>query len=229
VAAALSLAIVVAIGALVPGSTARAQQPAPPRPGSAEALWLAARTTARGDSAVALYRRLAERFPRHGLGRAAQVEIADFHYARGDYAAALAEYRRVRGPEASRARFHEALCRYALGETAPARQALRGILRRRNDAWHWSASLLLAQTWDADRRASEALAAYRRLLDLPPGPAQPAALLGAARAAERAEESNEAAKYIERLRARYPNSPEAAEAASMPVVPSGDAVRDPAR
>ena len=61
----------------------------------------------------------------------------------------------------------------------------------------------------------EALTAYRRLLDLPPGPAQPAALLGAARVAERTKEHKESLEYLNALLKRYPNAPEAAESRDL--------------
>lgn len=188
--------------------------PPPPRPGTPAALWLEAHHAVRGDEAAASYRTLAERYPRHPLGEGALCELADYQYARGEYDAARMLYRRVRGSEARRARFGEALATFALGDPAQAREQARALLRERNDPMTWRAALLVAQSWEAERRVPETLAAYRRLLELPAGAGQPTALLGAARAAERAGEQEEAARYLLALRERYPESSEAAEARS---------------
>src|SRR5207247_5792569 len=102
---------------------------------------------------------------------------ADYHYARGDYPTARAEYARVRGPETRGARLGAAMCSYALGDPRRARAEARALFHRRDDPITWLASLLVAQCWESEGRLPDALAAYRRLLDLPPGPAQPAALL----------------------------------------------------
>ena len=189
--------------------------PTPPKPGSPAALWIDAQTTVGGDSAVARYSRLASRFARQPMGEAALFELAEYQYARGDYVTARATYAHVHGPQARNARLGEALCLYALGDPARARVMARSQIKRRDDPLTWLASLLVAQCWENEGRLPEALAAYRRLLDLPPGPAQPAALLGAARLAERSGEHKEAREDLERLRGHYPNSPEAAESRDL--------------
>jgi TolA-binding protein len=189
--------------------------PAPPKPGSPAALWIEAQQTVHGDSAAARYTRLANRFGRQTMGEAAVFELADYLYARGDYAAARSAYARVHGPQARHARLGEALCLFALGDPARARMVARGQIKRHDDPITWLASLLVAQCYENEGRLPEAFAAYRRLLDLPAGPAQPAALLGAARLAERSGEHKEARENIDRLRSRYPNSPETAESRDL--------------
>jgi len=189
--------------------------PPPPKPGSPTALWIEAQTTVNGDSAAARYTRLANRYGRQAIGEAAVFELAEYLYARGDYAAARSAYARVRGPQARNARLGEALCLFALGDPGRARMVARAQIKRHDDPITWLASLLVAQCYENDGRLPEALAAYRRLLDLPAGPAQPAALLGAARLAERSGEHKEALEDIARLRKSYPNSPEAAESRDL--------------
>jgi tetratricopeptide (TPR) repeat protein len=229
-AAALAGALGMAAWALAAGPEPRSRaatpvpRPAPaagsptspaPRPGSPEWLWITAKQAVTGDSAAARYSELVRRHPHHPLGRAALVELADYQYARGDYQAARLLYRRSRGPEARRARLGEALCTYALGDPGEARRAAQSLLHDRSDPLTWLAALLVAQSWEAEGRVPEALAAYRRVLELPTGPAEPAALLGAARTARRAGESAEAARSLALLRTRYAQSPEAAEARDL--------------
>jgi len=210
-------AVAVGAGALLAG-LAWAQAPAPPtplppppRPGTPAWYWIQAQQTVAGDSASARYARLSARFPRHPLGEAALYELAEYHYARGDYQTARGEFDRVRGPQFHEARYREAVCTYALGDPMRARNLARDLVRRREDPLTWLAAMLVAQTWETEGRLPEALAAYRRLLDLPPGPSQPAALLGAARVAERSKEHKESLEYLGALLKRYPNAPEAAE------------------
>lgn len=197
------------------GATALPASPAPPRPGSPEGLWQAARQAVPADSATTRYGELARRYPRHPLAQAALMELGDCQYARGEYQAARQYYRRVRGPAAGRARFGEALCAYALGDPTQARRIAQPLVRERNDPATWLAALLVAQSWEAEGRVPETLTAYRRLLDLPAGPAEPAALLGAARAAERAGQAEASAQHLADLLHRYPNSAESAEARSL--------------
>jgi tetratricopeptide (TPR) repeat protein len=196
---------------------AQASPPAapPPRPGTPAAYWLDAQQTVNGDSASARYGRLAARFPRNPSGEAALFELAEYHYARGDYQTARGEFDRVRGPQFREARYREAVCVYALGDPVRARNLARDLARHREDPVTWLAALLMAQTWESEGRMPEALTAYRRLLDLPPGPAQPAALLGAARVAERTKEHKESLEYLNALLKRYPNAPEAAESRDL--------------
>jgi tetratricopeptide (TPR) repeat protein len=192
-----------------------AQTPAPPRPGSPAAYWLEAHQTVSGDSASARYARLAARFPRSPAGEAALFELAEYHYARGDYQAARGEFDRVRGPQFRQARSREAVCTFAVGDPVRARNLARDLVRRREDPLTWLAAMLVAQTWESEGRLPEALTAYRRLLDLPPGPSQPAALLGAARVAERSREHKESLEYLDALLKHYPNAPEAAESRDL--------------
>ena len=71
-------------------------------------------------------------------------------------------------------------------------------------------------------QAEEADAIYRRLLTRSPGPAQPAALLAAARVAIELGDEDGADDLLLRLRSQYPESPEAVEARRL-----DDRVRDP--
>jgi len=189
--------------------------PAPPRPGTPAAYWIEAQATVSGDSAAARYARLASRFPRNPVGAAALYELAEYHYARGDYQTARSEFDRVRGPQFRMARYREAVCIYALGDPVRGRNLARDLVRRREDPVTWLAAMLVAQTWESEGRLPEALSAYRRLLDLPAGPAQPAALLGAARVAERTKAHDESLEYLAALLKRYPNAPETAESRDL--------------
>jgi tetratricopeptide (TPR) repeat protein len=206
--------VLIVVAAIVIALTTPATPP-PPRPGTPAAYWLEAQQTVSGDSASARYARLAARFPRHPSGEAALYELAEYHYARGDYQAARGEFDRVRGPLFRDARYREAVCTYALGDPVRARNLARDLVRRREDPVTWLAAMLMAQTWENEGRLPEALTAYRRLLDLPAGPAQPAALLGAARVAERTKEHSESLEYLNALLKRYPNAPEAAESRDL--------------
>ena len=210
VAFALALGVVIAATPQTPPAP-----PAPPRPGTPAAYWIEAQATVNGDSASARYARLAARFPRNPVGAASLYEVADYHYARGDYQGARGEFDRVRGPQFRMARYREAVCIYALGDPVRARNIARDLVRRREDPVTWLAALLVAQTWESEGRLPEALTAYRRVLDLPPGPAQPAALLGAARVAERTKEHNESLEYLSALVKHYPTAPETAESRDL--------------
>jgi tetratricopeptide (TPR) repeat protein len=215
VVAGRSVAGLLALG-MVAAAVAIAQAPpAPPRPGTPAAYWLEAQQAVNGDSASVRYARLASRFPRNPSGQAALFELAEYHYARGDYQAARGEFDRVRGPQFRDARYREAVCTFALGDPVRARNLARDLVRRREDPVTWLAAMLMAQTWETEGRLPEALTAYRRLLDLPAGPAQPAALLGAARVAERSKEHKESLEYLNALLKRYPNAPEAAESRDL--------------
>jgi len=212
---------------LVLAASSRAEdrgQPEPqaPKPGSAPALWIEAQQIVDGDSAVDRYRRIAQRFPRHPLGQESLSEMADYEYARGEYDAARTLYARVRGAESKRARLGEALSTFALGDPQRALAQARLLVHGRDDPYTWLGSLLIAECWQAEGRLPETLAAYRHLLDLPAGPAQPAALLGAARSAERSGEHEEADGYLKKLRQRFPDSPEAAEARSFSRAPRSE-------
>jgi len=207
-------ATVVAAG-IAWGQAAPPAPPPPPKPGTPTAYWLEAQQTVSGDSASARYARLAGRFPRHPTGEAALFELAEYHYARGDYQGARGEFDRVRGASFRLARYREAVCTYALGDPVRARNLARDLVRRREDPVTWLAAMLVAQTWETEGRLPEALTAYRRLLDLPPGPSQPAALLGAARVAERSKEHKESLEYLNSLLKNYPNVPEAAESRDL--------------
>lgn len=208
--------IVVGLVGLGAAAVVAAQTPpAPPRPGTPAAYWIDAQQTVNGDSASARYARLASRFPRNPTGEAALYELAEYHYARGDYQAARGEFDRVRGTRFREARYREAVCTFALGDPVRARNMARDLVRRREDPVTWLAALLMAQTWESEGRFPEALTAYRRLLDLPSGPAQPAALLGAARVAERTKEHKESLEYLSALLKRFPNSPETAESRDL--------------
>jgi len=212
--AGVALAVLLAVAAAGP-APAGAAAPGGPPVSAPERLWQAARAAVLADSAVARYAELARRYPRHALAPAALLELADYQYARGEYQAARPYYRRVRGPLAPRARLGEARCAYALGEPAQARRLAQPLVRERRDPTTWEAALLVAQSWEAEGRIAEAHGAYRRLLELPAGPAEPAALLGAGRAAERAGQSATAAQHLADLLRRYPDSAEAAEARSL--------------
>jgi TolA-binding protein len=209
---------IIAVAAVPEAARGVADRPtpsAPARPGSVEGLWQAARQAVPGDTAMARYGTVVRRYPRHALAQAALMELADYQYAVGECQAARQYYHRVRGPLAARARLGEALCVYALGDPAQARRLAQPLVRAKDAPLTWLAALLVAQSWEAEGRIAETLGAYRRLLELPAGPAQPAALLGAARAAERVGQGDASAQYLAELLRRYPGSPEAAEARSL--------------
>jgi tetratricopeptide (TPR) repeat protein len=182
-------------------------------PSPAESLWLAARGQADGDSALFLFELLLARHARSRQARLATLEIADLHYARGAYAEALRHYESAgSGPLGERARLGAARSRYALGEYAAARQAAAALLRSADPRLQWEAGFLSAAAWQAEGRTREALSEYLRLLERPAAPAEPAALLAAARAARAEGRRDLAERLLSTLARRHPESFEALEA-----------------
>jgi tetratricopeptide (TPR) repeat protein len=180
-------------------------------------LWRRAQGETQADSAAVLMRRLIEAYPRHELARAAGLALADYYFARGDYPLSRVFYHRAaEGKDGSAgARLGEARSYYALGDYPTARSVVRPLLRSEDPALRWSASFLTGLSWQAEKQFEEADAVYRRLLEESPGPAQPAALLAAARVAIELEDGVRAEDLLLRLRSQYPDSPEAVESRRM--------------
>jgi len=184
------------------------------RPRSAPDLWQRAQAETQADSAAVLLRRLIEEFPRHALVGEAHLTLADYYFARGDYPLARVFYHRAAKEKqgSDRATLGEARSYYALGDYSTARNVVRPVVQSDEPALSWSASFLVALSWQAEGQAEEADAVYRRLLARSPGPAQPAALLAAARVAIELGGEASADDLLLRLRSQYPESPEAVEA-----------------
>lgn len=175
-----------------------------------------------GDSVgTQLVRFLAEH-RRHALAAAAQFELGQLGYARGDYAVARERFRRARsGPLADEARYWEGLSAFALGRPREARDAVLATARSGKAApRRWDSAYLVALSWAQEGRRPEAMAAYRKLFDLPAGPAQAAALYQAQRLATELERSDEASEWGRKLLASYPRSPEAASFRAESVRPA---------
>jgi TolA-binding protein len=187
------------------------------RPRSAPELWQHAQAETQADSAAVLLRRLIEEFPRHDLARKARLTLADYYFARGDYPLARVFYHRASEEKqgSGRATLGEARSYYALGDYSTARNVVRPVVQSDEPALSWSASFLVALSWQAEGQAEEADAVYRRLLARSPGPAQPAALLAAARVAIALGNEESADDLLLRLRSQYPESPEAVEARDL--------------
>jgi tetratricopeptide (TPR) repeat protein len=192
--------------------------------GSAADLWNRARAETQGDSAAVLLRRLIDEYPRHLLVHDAQSLLADYYFARGDYPQARLFYHRAAEKKEGdgRARLGEARSYYALGDYATARNAARPLLQTEDGRLSWTAAFLIALCWEAEERYEEAYSAHRRLLARPVGPAQPAALLAAARTAFKLELNDEARDLLLRLNSQYPESPEAIEASRLEFRHGGD-------
>jgi len=152
------------------------------------------------------------------------MALADYYFARGDYPLSRVFYHRAgeEKPGSDRATLGEARSYYALGDYSTARNVARPVVQSDESALSWSASFLVALSWQAEGQAEEADAVYRRLLTRSPGPAQPAALLAAARVAIELGDEDGADDLLLRLRSQYPESPEAVEARQL-----DDRVRDP--
>jgi tetratricopeptide (TPR) repeat protein len=208
------LALATALVPLLPigtGAPARAQSRSAPE------LWQQAQTETQADSAAIILRRLIGEFPRHPLAGEAQLALADYYFARGDYPLSRVFYHRAAEgkPVSGRATLGEARSYYALGDYSTARNVARPVLQSREHALSWSAAFLIALTWQAEGQAAEADAVFRRLLAQNPGPAQPAALLAAARVAVELGDATNAAELLLRLRSHYPESSEAVEARGL--------------
>ncbi len=185
----------------------------------AEALWRRALSQSDADSAAFLYELLVARHERSPRARQAQLELADLHFSRGAYREAFRHYAAAagKGSLGERARLGEARSRYALAQYPEARQAAGEAMRSPDPRVAWSAGFLVALAWQAEGRTREALSEYLRLLDRPPGPEQPSALLAAARAARSEGRREQAERFLAALHASYPRSYEALEADTVMV------------
>ena len=74
----------------------------------------------------------------------------------------------------------------------------------------WDAANLVALSWAQQGNEPEALAAYRKLLALPRGGGEAAALYQAQKLAHDLAHADDASAWGKRLLAEYPESPEAA-------------------
>ncbi len=102
------------------------------------------------------------------------------------------------------------------GAAATARKAFQQLLESYpNDARAPDAQFGLAETYVLDQKYDSAYAAFDQVVELyPSSPRAPAALLRAGVVAQEHGSAKKARDYFERVRARYPKSDEATEAAA---------------
>jgi tetratricopeptide (TPR) repeat protein len=150
--------------------------------------------------------------PRSPWAYAAELELGQLHYAKGDYAAAREHFRHAHGGASlDEARWWEGLSSFALGRPREARDAVSTLAHDRHGApRQWDATYLVALSYAQEGDKPQALAAYRELLGLPAGTGQAAALYQAERLAHDLARPDEALSWGKRLLADYADSPEAA-------------------
>lgn len=180
----------------------------------ADTLWQQASSLADADSAAFLYELYVARHGRTPRAREAQLRLGKYFYARAEYRDAHRRFAAVagRGVLGEEARLGMARCRLALGQFVEARVDAHELLRSPNARLGWEGSFVVALALQGEGRTREALSEYLRLLERPAGPAQPSALLQAARAARSEGQNRQAGEFLEQLKREYPDSFEAMEA-----------------
>ncbi len=177
------------------------------------------------DSLPVVLRALESRGNRSGRAAAAAFALGQFHFARGEYAQALAAWERAanqtNGSERGEVRYWQGLAHLGLAQPSAAREAFaeaaRTVPARRS-----LARLGIAQALEAEGRTPMAFDELQKLLAGDPGEAGPAALAAFASLAERAKHADDARLARGRLLREYPASVEAARIGATPLVPAAD-------
>ena len=195
----------------------------------ADSLWRQAESLADADSAAFLYELYAARHGRTPRARQAHLRLGQYFYARAEYRDAHRQFASVtgKGTLGEEARLGMARCRLALGQFTEARVDASELLRSSSARLAWEGGYVVALSLQGEGRTREALSEYLRLLDRPAGPAQPAALLLAARAARSEGQSRQAGAGLTRLKREYPDAFEAMEADTVQTEPGAPPAETP--
>lgn len=208
--------VLIAVASLLLASTR-------PADAALDAAWRALPASARGDSiALVLHGWELRGGPNVRPGEAAYA-LAQFRYARGEYAAAEAAFgrasARLDGVGRAAARYGFALAALAQGHPTAARVAFEDVARGPAPT-RAPAQLGVAQCWEAEGHPEKAFDTLRALLAGDPGESGPCALERYAALATRFHRDAEAVAARARLAREYPRSLEAARLAGAAAAPS---------
>lgn len=183
------------------------------------------------DSLPVVLQTLESRGPRGSQAASAALALGQFHFARGEYAQALAAFERAANQtsrsDRGEVRYWQGLTHMGLAQPSAAREAFAEAARM-TSARRSLARLGVAQALEAEGRAPLAFDELQKLLAGDAGEAGPAALAAFASLAERSRHPVDARQARGRLLREYPASVEAARLAATPRANAPSAVAEPA-